>query len=461
MLRRRFSILLFLLLQFVASGFSQEVADLEQVENDPKREEIQRYFGYESLIYRYLTQPYDMTINVNQKGDFVDVGFIYLMLFPVLFLVLAGSRNYLVAIILISISCLWIISVSNSFVYANKARQQLRTEAEINTFLNSPSAESEPISRTTAKIYNVGKRFYAPFGRFEKLVSGQKDRFTYPFLFFLFFVLAVVLFRALTLSTPTIRIFFGFNFLYFFYWILFGGGIVWYCYILFPVSMLSIILLIQKIRARNQKLGTIYSSVFIGIGVIWFLLASVFRISLVAPNLPKHIRGKRMFNYVFYNYGTGNLSKDQVLQTLYPQLNSALEQINQDTDSYIYKVGTSFTYFIKNNNERVFQDNQLGTLYWLLRMYKDKEELAKVLKASNFKYLILDLNTEYIDNTPDSALKKKYKSLREYIDDNPTFKLISTDNLVQPPKDGSSSSYVHNTVGEKVRHGSYAIYEII
>ena len=42
--------------------------------SDTKREEIQRYFGYEVLPIRYLSLPYDAGINTNQSGDFVDIG---------------------------------------------------------------------------------------------------------------------------------------------------------------------------------------------------------------------------------------------------------------------------------------------------------------------------------------------------------------------------------------------------
>ena len=56
-------------------------------------------------------------------------------------------------------------------------------------------------------------------------------------------------------------------------------------------------------------------------------------------------------------------------------------------------------FFIKKNDQRVFTDNQLGYFQNLLTKYLNKYELAQVLKASGYRYIIIDLKTAEIDQT--------------------------------------------------------------
>jgi len=61
-------------MEMVGQGLSAEQELALQAE-DARREEVQRYFGYEDLAYRYITIPYDITMQTNQQGRFVDIGY--------------------------------------------------------------------------------------------------------------------------------------------------------------------------------------------------------------------------------------------------------------------------------------------------------------------------------------------------------------------------------------------------
>lgn len=455
-------ILTHLLLLVSGVVFSQQKEiDLTEVNNDPQREEVQRYFGYESLLYRYLTQPYDISINVNQQGDFVDVGFLYLMFIPLLLLVLAGSRRLLFLGLFFAIVSIWIISTSNSFVFSPTEKVKIETDAQLEKYLQRTDAVDEPTSRLTAHIYSVSSKLYRPYEKLGSLISGNKDGVTYTILFLAFILISILLTRLLIPEKLEYRLLLVFTFLYSFYWLLFGGGIIWYCYIMFPVSMIAIFLLLKLVRKKSLTLGKIYKGLFYSFGAIWIMIAIVARLSSIQPQLTEDQLGKGMFYQAFYEYGTGKASRIETLEAIYPNLTKALARINSDEESIIYKVGTSFNYFIKNNHNRIYQDHQLGTFYWLLRSFEDKNEIAEVLKASNIKYLILDLNTPLIDNTPDEALKQKYRSLRRYINKNPTFKLLATDNVVKTLGAGNEYKYTYNTIGDTYYAGRYAIYEIL
>ena len=457
----KINILLFCLLALMSLSLgAQSEIELTEVDSDPKREEVQRYFGYESLLFRYLTQPYDISINVNQQGDFVDIGFLYLMFIPLLLLALAFSNKLRFLIVLGSICALWIISVSNSFIYSPSSRHKIDTHEKMSEYVQREHVSNELSSQIIGHIHHFGHKVYAPFDKLGSLVSGDKDLFTYPFLFLMFVIIGLALNFLLKEANNAVRLFLCFTYLYSFYWLLFGGGIIWYCYIMLPASLISVFALIKLLDRNKPRFAKFIRYAFYVMSFVWIVSAMSFRMAAGQSHTGK--RGVGMFNPVFYEYGTGKVSEEETLDMIYPRLSSALEYINSEDTSIIYKVGTSFNYFIKNNHERVYQDYQLGTFYWLLRQSKDKNNVADVLKASKIKYLILDLNTATIDHTPDKSLTKKYNSLRSYIDDNPTFKLLATDNIIKTratPQDKLQYSY--NTVGKTHARGRYAIYEIL
>jgi len=57
------------------------------------REELHRYIGYEELLPRYVSLPYDIIMNTNIAGPFVDIGYFFLLFFPIL--LLFGLKNKL------------------------------------------------------------------------------------------------------------------------------------------------------------------------------------------------------------------------------------------------------------------------------------------------------------------------------------------------------------------------------
>ena len=112
----KYLVLLSLTLSTVLPLSSQEVIDnVEELsQQDGRREEIQRYFGYEDLLFRFTTLPYDASQNTNQVGRFVDIGYLLLALFPVIILGLTYRNRRL----FYGLTALFIVYLASCFVYS-------------------------------------------------------------------------------------------------------------------------------------------------------------------------------------------------------------------------------------------------------------------------------------------------------------------------------------------------------
>ena len=95
----KYCLLLFILLQDSGSLLARNDNVLL---SDTKREEIQRYFGYEILPYRYLTLPFDVSVNSNETGVFVDIGCVYFIFLPLFILLYFTKRKLLLSFFSIS-----------------------------------------------------------------------------------------------------------------------------------------------------------------------------------------------------------------------------------------------------------------------------------------------------------------------------------------------------------------------
>jgi len=71
----------FLACTFQSFGQDKKLEQKENV-NESLYEEVQRYIGYEDLIYRYTSVPYDVNVNMNLNGYFVEIGYLLLMFLP-------------------------------------------------------------------------------------------------------------------------------------------------------------------------------------------------------------------------------------------------------------------------------------------------------------------------------------------------------------------------------------------
>jgi len=428
---------------------------------DTKREEVQRYFGYELLPFRYISLPYDVSINVNEKGDFVDVGPLLLIFIPILFLYFLLDKPKYFILIILGLLLFWIISLSNGILFLNHLEIiQNERNALVDFLQSSCNNLSCYLTSFLAYFYYLSHLVNDNFSSFLSNYTGNQDYFTYPMVFSIFIGLCLIARQLLrnekSLLKPTLILFFLFTF----FWTAFSAGIIWYGYLMLVLGFIVIELLISKIVSRRPRAGRIFAISFRSLTFLWLFLVGAQKISRTNVGISEDRMGKNMFQPVLFQNMTHLVSDEQVVNAFYPNFSEALELINSENQSLIYRIGTSFSYFIDNNSERIQIDNQLGIFSALYAKYPSKIRLANALKASGFKYILLDLNTPFIDRTPEQSLAKKFHNFMKFSKDNPRLKLLSTNRQIIEMENGQPKLF-YGIWGEIHYGGQYAIYELL
>ena len=453
---------------FVTGQVQAQEEDFNSITS--QREEIQRYFGYEILPFRYLSLPYDVTVNNNERAVFLDIGMLYFMFLPLLLLLYFSKRSKSTFYLCLAVCLLvLILSCGNSFVFSKSAGEVKSTRSELSQYLLGDTGFlTEPISHFSAYIYYLISFIHEPLNSLTSMVSGSSDYITYPLLLGLFMLSLVLLRKLIYEKSLRDKILIIVFWCFFFYWIKYSAGIIWYGFVNLILCSLIGLKLYQK-EVTELKWTSQFLKILIPIvSIFWIVSAIALRMGEVQNNLEASDLGKSMFNPVFFRYQVGEYNANDVLNSFYPQFDKALSRMNSDSESLILRIGTSFTYFIKNNSERVLMDNQLGIFNILRNKYEDDDVLIDVLKASNFKYIIVDVNTPFIDKTPEGSLRKKYKKLRRFIRGNTNLKLLCTNRIIQEtdPQTRQVKNYYRmfpepDTDSKVYYGGQYAIYEII
>lgn len=463
----RFLVLFIMLSVFVIGSFETSFAQGNEVthvdEADAKKEEIQRYIGYEDLLFRYLSLPYDSSVNVNLSANFVDIGFLYLMFLPLIFVILIRHRSKTLAII-ISLLCfsMLLIATSNSYIFNPKTNQGVKTEAGVILQQFPEDFSTMPVASLVSKMYTVTNKMFLPFRKLGSVITGQSDHFTYPFLLVLFIFTGYFMYSFLKDRKSNTLMTVGFLFFnYSFFWLVLSSGIIWYGFLMLSLGFVILILMLKKLKEREPFHFKWINFSFISMSIIWIVMSFAMRVGNISAGTHPALLGVGPFHPILYDYSSGAKTEKDVLDRLYPGFYDTARKINKDKKKKIYQVGTSFTYFFKNNHRRVQVDNQLGLYNSLTELYPDKSELVDVFKASGFKYLIIDFNTVTIDKTDNRSLSRKYNSFMNFIKDNPRVQLINTNRIVEvnDPNTGQATRY-YSIFGRQIFAGSYAILEL-
>ncbi len=443
-------LILFQAVAFISLGQTEQEIREEQIDADPKREEIQRYFGYEDLTYRYLTLPYDINQNVNQQGKFVEVGLHLLLLFPLLLLYRLrrlGWLFYLYAVILIA------------YITICFANSNIITPNGLSNSQDNWTRAQESNNLSDSLLSSI-------FQKAQSIVpdlSEESNEFTYLILFGSFvLILLPLLFKAQrNLRNVLLITLAGFGFLF----TMFSAGILWYGFLIVPLMLLVIGYYYGSGKSEKEKtVFSMYSKVlFTGVLVfsaLFSLISRVSNIDLTMRSHPEHY-GKTIVNGTVFPYSMGLLDEEGTLNLTSPNLAKAINDMNSN-NGLIYMIGTSFSFNIKNNVNRIFQDNLLTTFYWLNQQYEDKTELIDVMKASDMKYIIVDLHTPTLDNTPEKSLTNKFRQVLAVLYQNPKVSLIATDRIVEFQDVNGNTQEIANVFGTKIKNfGSYAVYKIL
>jgi hypothetical protein len=432
-------------LQINGQEVIENIDELSQ--QDGSREEIQRYFGYEDLLFRFTTLPYDVSQGTNQVGRFVDIGYLLLALLPVVILGLTYRKRKL----FYTIASLFLVYLSTCFIYS-----RIFTEAgvlRVDNFDSAPPENLNILDNFLGVLYKSAHFILSPFiNGINNVVEGHNS-IVYLFLFTAF-VLPFVFIKRYSLNRSLWIIFGAYGFL----WLLLSGGILWYGFLLIP---LGLILVFNDFNLQTQH-NTIVRFIGLGLCVIWIFLSGFSRISYLDYRYDEgEHAGKSIINANLFPYAVGVHDEQQTLDFASPYVSKALERINGD-NKYVYMIGTSFAFNIENNISRIFQDNLLANYTRLVNRYEEKDILISALKSSDFGYIVVDLNTPTLDQTPEKSLTQKYRLLLNMLYANPDVSLIATDRVVEFIDTNGNPQKIANVFGESiVTPGTYAIYEIL
>jgi hypothetical protein len=417
-----------------------------------KEEEIIRYLGYEELPIRYLSLPYDVTMSHNVTGNFMDIGYIFLIFIPLL--LFWRVKNKIGRIVIGFLVCLMTISaIGTSHVLGTIAEKVTNEPGAIYQYVNQLEFSERPIMVMVGYVYSAVEQVYRPLGAFLSMIEGSLGQLTYPFLILLFSLLFWIFNNSFASSKEGQ---FGqkhlwlFILFYSFFILILSAGIIWYGFILFPLFLVALVHYMSKSRMFRTSI--------IAFGALFIIMAYFLKISNISFFNDENVStyDPPLLHYVF-----NNDEVEDVYAGYFTGIKPAIKEINSEDESLVYRIGTPLTYMIRANHKRVFMDNLLGLFDKMVMKYKTKSKMNLVLRSSGFKYFLISLNLASMDQTPDRSLSTKYSKLMYYLKDNPGLELMATDRIVQVEDENKRIDRKYAVFGDQIEvNGSYAIYRI-
>lgn len=437
------SLLVAVILGFVLGTESPE---LPSNLSEAIRVEIHRYMGYEELLIRYLSLPYDLTVNANENIQAIDIGFLPLVFLPIL-IIWGLKKDWMKWLVMIMSIVLLIISTSTGAFYNNDLEK-----------IGVKSEAFEKLDNSLmVGLYSLSSNIYSSFGS----IFNERNAYTYPFLIILFFVFFLIAKERMKDVKGSQKGFLVFALTYGFLFFLLSAGIIWYGFLAFPLLLMSIVWSFsKKDKTADFPQKILHYGFLFSIG-IFIILGFTQRLSSISLSVLKidQLKGKRLYDPSMLKYQTGEYDEDRVTQGFFPKIVPAFKQINQETESLIFKAGGRYNFFVEKNDKRIFPDDQLALFQIIIDKYQSKSEIVELFKKSGFKYLMIDLLLPTLDNSPEKALVKKFENLLKFIYQNPQLELLGTDRTLRVQNNGQQQT-VNGIFGEIQNYGTYAIFEI-
>lgn len=402
-------------------------------------EDLWRYLWYEKWINNYLKLPYNLTMQVNQKGEYTDITFLYLAFIPVILFL--GYKSWIFAI--------------GTFLYL------LIPLSLFFPFFNNYFTE-------------FAAKFELPFG--------------YIIIFAFFLIPTLYLLYTLNKEkfSQLFRLNLIFGMFYIFLWTVSAFWIVWYGIAMYYslLFMLWIGIYYVSSYSENEDSKNIFFKFFWSIVVLLIVSVYFFQSSfphgfinlkqasyaqfkageynnyiaifeaqptyyniLVELNIKKdkhqelqenilsHTNNQKLKDIIANNKIDNLVSLNQVLTEL-----SNIENTNHQADislvkkeaknlrtqlyknvlypknefkntAWIYRIGTFLRYFITDNYKRLYEDS---LVFSFDKYFYDDENIdlwIERMKKVWLEYFLVDLNAATIDKDPARNLTKRYESL--------------------------------------------------
>ena len=428
-----------------------------QSEGKGEIEELQRYRGFDKGWLSYISLPIAITFGLNEHGDYITIGWIFLAFFPFLLLPLKKEEEashtqgyYLGHVLLSALMGLLILAVTQGW--------------------NAPLQE---------KI--LGGLARDPWAIFGSTVA----------VFTLVGVLARLYQRILTFEGVLLLA----TILYWFAWSYIASGVIWYGILGFLPILMLLAHRFSHMLLTEEREGILLA--ILCIGAFWIVPMSFYKLSSNEVQVPllqniseDIVRGcdaisksqEEVERYIVFLQQSIRSPKEQeaiastcvqwktgkgtkaALETLARTMGSqvsfktymmpdgftfmlfkagllttdqeALKQMNppyadaigvvraSSVEEKIYRVGTFIPYYTPFNDKRLIHDNQLDTFVSYYLPHLDKKAFVDVLRKSKVGYIVYDNRTDTIDRTPKGTLKKKVQLFLDFLYNNPDLELM-------------------------------------
>ncbi len=451
------------------SAEEEDNDELQELLGSVQREELQRYLGYEEGIWRYLTIPFDLTANTNVAGlRHQEIGFFWLALIPLLFLGfglrLGWVRTLGAGLTMTFLLTAWVWSLTETG--PQEGYFEAATEYQRSLYGFYPDW-------LNSEFYYFWQSLQSPLIHIGEVFSSVFTAIAaWPTTLFLSLLLAlfvglVKLLKWRYQEWPKALYGIGlFLFAYVLLWALLGNSISWYAmltWILIPA------ILIYYLQKPELFFGEGYSRLIkyiFGTALVLQLLANTL-VVLSSSQLgqPK----AQLFNWPMVSFLTsGDLDHFETL-SLFDRYSSEISSIvNRDPSARIYRINTYLQYHIERNNERVFEDNQLDRFARILSITEQPDSFLDVLSDNDFEYVLYDLNTYTLDQTPEQTLRRKCERFLNLMVSTGKAELILTDNFVAAPNaqaptrlpNGQMAQAQPGLIGNTVYNGRVALFRI-
>lgn len=444
----------------------QKSLQVDAIDNsgNVNNEDFGRYFWYEWGINNYLKLPWNLSMQVNQAGEYTDISYIFLALIPLCFLFLPYRKNLLQNSILgiTFFSLVYFLPFSPGIYISN-----------LFSFITLPLWYI-----CIFMVYILG------FSIFQYTFGNNK----------------------LDTTIKTLLYTLAFTTFYVFLWNISAFGVVWYGVVMYGCFLLLFSLSFWYLASYEVSDTDAIKSQKLLLSFLIFCIPSFYFFQSTIPYYLNNIK-----NSGFSEYKIGNYSENKWLFVSHPEYISILYALNIDDDkktdfmisyktrllsilqeyalqqevqdavwgiqtatqyndfignflsisstdqkvkdlqyalniliedfyeslinpndeymsqSNIYRIGTFMKYFIARNNERLLEDSlvtQFDTYF-----YDDNTDVTfSRMKKLGLDYILVDLNAATIDEDPRRDLTARYERLLSSLI-SPKLTLVDTDSI--------------------------------
>jgi hypothetical protein len=428
----------------------QEATLKEVLVPSGKKEEINRYLGYEGGLMRFISLPYDLTFQKNVALFATEVGLFFLALLPLLLLgPTSGVFNllrFLLLLLVLSLSWLSVHDMAGEMSFGQ--RMELLASASFwHKALLSPVLL---LGTMCLPLYRLLTQFTDGVALMQWMGVG------------ILFVLGLSTYFSKRLGPK--KDLFLFVAVYFFLWVILSSGIPWYGMVGFAILPILLV--------ESEGVGVWRNWVRL-VAFLWLILIVPFKLSPLALKKSENIATldfRQWVPAVNLLYASGALSHAQSMEKVHNlPTRQMIQLLNAQPEAVVLNLGTMLRYYIQNNERRLFDDNQLDLFYSLwINSGRSKVATANRLRQLGVDYILLDLDVHTLDVTLDGSLRAKVEEFVEFMYRNERVDLLYTDRLVEHPSGDQNMEIEGRIVPIKyglfglsiVEKGKYALLKI-